>query len=210
MRIARRSWLASLALAAWLPGGGASVADKPGFVPLFNGRDLTGWHTLPGGTWEVRDGAIVGRSPQAERRHGLLVSDARYSDFTLRVRFKVTQGNSGLYFRSEEVAGDVGVNGFQAEVDNSKAVGGLYETGGRGWVTKPPAPVIEENYTPGEWATMEIRAAGPNVTVLVNGRETSRLENDPGRRTGVIALQLHGGMDMEVAFKDVEIRIDAP
>ena len=162
MRVGLRSWIAPLALAAWLAGGGASVADERGFVPLFNGRDLTGWHTLPGGTWEVRDGAIVGRSPQAEPRHGLLVSDARYGDFTLRAKFKVTQGNSGLYFRSEKVAGDVGVNGFQAEVDNSKSVGGLYETGGRGWVTKPAAAVIEEIYTPGGWATMEIRASGPN------------------------------------------------
>jgi hypothetical protein len=210
MRLGSRSWLVPVVVVAWLAGTCAPAAEPAGFVPLFNGRDLTGWHTLPGGTWEVRDGAIVGRSPQAEPRHGLLVSDARYGDFTLRARFKVTQGNSGLYFRSEEVAGDVGVNGFQAEVDNSKSVGGLYETGGRGWVTRPEARLVEAVYTPGEWAALEIRAAGPNVTVLVNGRETARLENDPGRRTGVIALQLHGGMEMDVAFKDIEIRVDTP
>jgi len=203
------SRLPALALSAWLAAT-AAVAEQPGFVPLFNGRDLTGWHTLPGGTWEVQDGAIVGRSPQAEPRHGLLVSDVPYGDFTLRATFKVTRGNSGLYFRAEEVPGDVGVHGFQAEVDNSKSVGGLYETGGRGWVTRPDAALVERIHEPGAWATLEIRAAGPDVTVLLNGSETARLRNDPGRRSGVIALQLHGGMEMEVAFKDIEIRVDAP
>jgi hypothetical protein len=197
-------------MAIWLAGSGLVPADDPGFTSLFNGRDLTGWHTLPGGTWNVQDDSIVGRSPPSEPRHGLLVSNARYGDFTLRAKFKVGEGNSGLYFRAEEVTGDVGVNGFQAEVDNSPSVGGLYETGGRGWVATPKAGLIESIYTPGEWATIEIRAAGPNVTVLINGHETARLENDPGRREGAIALQLHGGMEMDVAFKDIEVRIDTP
>jgi len=201
---------ALVALAIWLAGSALVTAEEPGFTRLFNGRDLTGWHALPGGTWNVQDGKIAGRSPQSEPRHGLLVSNARYGDFTLRAKFKVGEGNSGLYFRAEEVADHVGVNGFQAEVDNSQSVGGLYETGGRGWVATPKAGLIESIYTPGEWATIEIRAAGPNVTVLINGHETARLENDPGRREGAIALQLHGGMEMDVAFKEIEIRIDAP
>ena len=202
--------LALVALAIWLAGSALVPAAEPGFTSLFNGRDLTGWHALPGGTWNVQDGKIVGRSPQSEPRHGLLVSNARYRDFTLRARFQVTQGNSGLYFRAEEVADAVGVNGFQAEVDSSQSLGGLYETGGRGWVTMPKAGLIESISMPGEWATIEIRAAGPNVTVFINGHETARLENDPGRREGAIALQLHGGMEMDVAFKDIEIRVDTP
>jgi len=201
---------ALVALAIWLAGNALVPAAEPGFTSLFNGRDLTGWHALPGGTWTVQDDTIVGRSPQSEPRHGLLVSNARYGDFTLRAKFKVAQGNSGLYFRAEEVSGDVGVNGFQAEVENSQSVGGLYETGGRGWVTMPKAGLTETIYTPGEWATIEICAAGPNVTILINGHETARLENDPGRREGAIALQLHGGMEMDVAFKDLEIRAATP
>ena len=199
-----------LALAIWLAGSAVVPAAETGFTSLFNGRDLTGWHALPGGSWNVQDDSIVGRSPLSEPRHGLLVSNARYGDFTLRAKFKVGEGNSGLYFRAEEVADHVGVNGFQAEVDNSPSVGGLYETGGRGWVATPKAGLIESIYTPGEWATIEIRASGPNVSVLINGHETSRLENDPGRRAGAIALQLHGGMEMDVAFKEIDIRVDTP
>ena len=84
------------------------VAAEPEFVPLFDGKTLDGWHALPGGKWEVKDGTIVGTSEKSERRHGLLASDATYGDFTVRVKFRVVQGNSGFYFRSEKVAGAVG------------------------------------------------------------------------------------------------------
>jgi len=40
----------------------------------------------------------------------------------------------------------------------------------------------------------------------VNGQKSAELLNDPGRREGKIALQLHAGMDMDVWFKDIEIR----
>jgi len=182
------------------------AAEAGDFVPLFDGKTLAGWHTMPGGSWEVRDGVIVGTSPKGERRHGLLVSDKPYADFHVRLKFRVEQGNSGFYFRSEKVAGAVGVHGFQAEVDNSSSVGGLYETGGRAWVVRPPKDLIDKIYKPGEWNTMEVVACGRNVAVFLNGAKTTELTDDPGRLKGHLALQLHGGMDMDVAFKDIAIK----
>ena len=49
-----------------------------------------------------------------------LVSDAEYSDFVVRFKFRVVKGNSGFYFRSDKVKHAVGVNGFQAEVENGQ------------------------------------------------------------------------------------------
>lgn len=92
---------------------------------------------IGGGKWKVRDGVIEASNISSDKHHGLLVSDKRYSNFTVRLKFKALQGNSGLYFRVDEVASVVEVHGFQAEIDESKDVGGLYETGGRGWVVKP-------------------------------------------------------------------------
>lgn len=186
-------------------GAGTVLADD-GFQPLFDGESLEGWHTRPGGKWEVQDGMIVGTSPASEKKHGLLVSDKQYSDFTVRFKFRVIEGNSGFYFRSEPVDGPVGVHGFQAEVDNSTSVGGLYETGGRAWVAQPDEALIERIYKPGEWNEMSVTAIGQDVTVRLNGEQTVQLEDDPGRKRGVFALQLHGGMDMEVMFKDLEVR----
>ena len=201
-----------LMVTAMVAAGNALAAEGgPGaFKPLFDGKTLKGWQALPGGTWEVKDGAIVGTSVRTERRHGLLASDKEYSDFVVRFKFRVIKGDSGFYFRSEKVKGAVGVHGFQMEVDNSKEVGGLYETGGRAWTKRPGAELIKKIYKPGEWNQGCITAIGKNVTVRLNGEITSELKNDKGRLKGHFAMQLHGGMDMEVMFKDIEIREAKP
>lgn len=175
--------------------------------PLFDGKSLEGWHTLPGGKWEVRDGVIEGSNVSSDGRHGLLVSDERYKDFTVRLKFKAVQGNSGLYFRVDEVGGGVGVHGFQAEIDASKDVGGLYETGGRAWVVQPSSEDVAKWFRPGEWNEMAISAHGRRIVVHVNGLKSAELKNDKGRLEGHLGLQLHGGQDMEVLLKDIEMLV---
>ena len=64
---------------------------EPKWQPLFNGRDLDGWHPVPGGKWEVVDGTILGTSPRSEPRHGLLMTDKRFKNFRVRAKFKVTR-----------------------------------------------------------------------------------------------------------------------
>jgi hypothetical protein len=176
------------------------------WISLFNGKTLEGWHTVPGGTWSVENGAIVGHSEKTDERHGLLVTDKSFKNFEVRIQYKAIKGNSGLYFRAEEVGGIVGVHGFQAEIDPQKDAGGLYETGGREWVIQPTAEQVKTWYKPDEWNTMIVRAEGGHVVVHVNDKKTAELLNDPGRKEGHIALQLHGGMDMHVLFRDIKIK----
>jgi len=166
---------------------------------------LKGFSTLPGGKWEVVDGVLVGSSQRSEGRHGLLISDAKYTDFTIRLQYKAVAGNSGFYFRSEKVKGAVGVHGFQAEIDAANDVGGLYETGGRAWVVKTEPKAIEKFFKPGQWNWMTVSAHGRRIVVHVNNVKTAELKNDKGRTEGHIALQLHGGQDMRVEVKDIEI-----
>ncbi|NIP28150.1 MAG: DUF1080 domain-containing protein [Phycisphaerae bacterium] len=175
--------------------------------PLFDGKTLKGWHTLPGGKWEVIDGVIVGTSSSSESRHGLLVSDKSFWDFTIRLKFKAIKGNSGFYFRADEVGGGVGVHGFQAEIDASNDVGGLYETGGRAWVVKPSVEEVATWFRPQEWNEMAVSAHERRIVVHVNGRKTAELKNDKGRLKGRLGLQLHGGQDMHVKFKDIEMLV---
>jgi len=173
--------------------------------PLFDGRSLKGWHSLPGGKWVVVDGVIVGTSDKEEPRHGLLVSDDVFDDFTIRLKFKAIEGNSGFYFRCDEVKGIVGVHGFQAEIATSEDIGGLYETGGRAWVIKPTHEQVAKYFKPQQWNQMTVSAHGRRIVVHVNGTKTAELKNDPGRLKGRLALQLHGSKQMHVMFKDVEI-----
>jgi hypothetical protein len=185
-----------------LPRAGAGE-----FKPIFDGKTLAGWTAMPGGTWEVKDGIIVGKSPATEPKHGILLTDKSYKDFTVRCKFRVHAGDSGFYFRAEKVDNAVSVNGFQVEVDSSQETGGLYETGGRAWVVQPTeAEIPRKHYKPGEWTTLELTAKGADVTVKINGVVTAALKNDPGRKEGYIGLQLHGGMEMNVEFKEIEIQ----
>ena len=138
-------------------------------TPLFNGKSLQGWTALPGGAWSVENGAIVGRSPKSEKRHGMLLSAKQYSDFVVTAKFRVLSGDSGFYFRSDRVETNVSVNGFQVEIDTSQETGGLYETGGRAWVEKPdPEAVEKRGYKAGEWTTLELRANGRDIEVKSN------------------------------------------
>lgn len=185
----------------------APLAEAGEFKPLFDGKTLAGWTAMPGGTWEVKDGVILGKSPASEPKHGILLTDKSYKDFTVKCKFRVQAGDSGFYFRAEKVDDAVSVFGFQVEVDSSQETGGLYETGGRAWVVQPTEEDIpKKDYKPGEWTTLELTAKGADVTVKINGVVTAELKNDPGRKEGYIGLQLHGGMEMNVEFKDIEIR----
>ena len=98
------------------------------------------------------------------------------------------------------------MHGFQVEVDSSLETGGLYETRGRAWVIKTDATKMQQIYKPGEWSKLELSANKRNVVVKINGHKTAELTNDPGRLSGHLALQLHGGQDMHVEYKNIEIR----
>lgn len=195
----------ALACVAVMATIGLAAEKNGGFLRLFDGKTLEGWHQIGVGQWVVEDGVIVGRKKAEEKEFGHLVTDRTFKDFTVRLKFKALQGNSGLYFRIEE-KGFSGVSGFQAEIDASHDVGGLYETNGRAWVVKPAPEQVARYFKPQEWNEMSVTARGGNVVVYVNGVKTAELKDDPGRREGHLALQLHGGMDMHVMFKDIEIR----
>ena len=183
-----------------------SSASAQRWVKLFDGQSLNGWHTLEGGKWEIKDGVLIGSSPLAEQKHGILVSNKIYKDFEVEVKYKAVKGNSGLYFRVDKSGDGVGVHGFQAEIDAKADVGGLYETAGRAWVVQPTAEQVATWFKPQKWNTMKVRAVGGDVTVWVNKKKSAGLKNDKGRKQGHIALQLHGNQDMEVQFKSVKIK----
>src|SRR5204862_5554634 len=90
------------ALAALLIIGlGAARAGDDGFKPLFNGKDLTGWHNVncAPGTWSVKDGLII----TTGKPTGYLRSDKQYENFILEFEWfhapshKGSVGNSGLF-----------------------------------------------------------------------------------------------------------------
>lgn len=176
---------------------------EPAWTSLLNGSSLTGWIALPGGTWEVRAGVLVGTSLETEPRHALLVSEQSFSDFRLRLSYRLLRGNSGIYFRSELSGDNFGVSGVQVEADNTNEAGGVDDTV-RAWLARVSGASPNR---PGEWNSVELSAIGSRVTVTFNGVVTADFEDSLVRRSGRIALQLHGGYDMHVEYKDLEVQV---
>lgn len=177
--------------------------------PIWDGKTLSGWHVIGKGEWKIEDGVIHATNAKDEKEFGHLVTDATFADFTVRLKYKSIKGNSGLYFRIEET-GSSGVSGFQAEIDAEKDAGGLYETNGRAWVSQPKPEDVKKWFRPQDWNTMTVTARGKRITVNVNGFQSSELLDDPGRQSGRLALQVHGGQDVEVFFKDIEMLVKSP
>lgn len=190
---------------------GAQSATGAGWMPLFNGKNLTGWQKNGTENWTVQDGAILGES--TTNKYGYLTTDKTYRDFTLRLRFKsLAEGNSGVFVRSHIIGIDPehgpDIEGMQVEVDPSvgKHTGGIYESGGRGWVIQPTAEG-EQALKPGEWNELKISAHGNRIVTWLNGVQiVDYTDTAPKFTSGVIGLQLHTGGGVKMLFKDIEIQ----
>jgi hypothetical protein len=88
----KRSSILVLAILAGAAQARAQDAP-PGFVPLFNGKDLSGWRVPAGdnGHWRVSDGVIDydAGSEAAGEKH--LWSEKEYGDFTLRLDWRIKE-----------------------------------------------------------------------------------------------------------------------
>jgi hypothetical protein len=175
------------------------------WTPLFDGKTLAGWHHFGEGKWVVEDGAIVGRTQQAAKLYSLLVSDAVYHDFTVRLKFKSIKGNSGFYIRTVLESPDK-AHGLQIEVDPRSNSGGIYESYRRAWIAKPDPGAYAKAFKPDDWNELTIAAYGPSVRVTLNGVTTADLKDDASRPAGQLAMQMHAGNEMLVMFKDIEIQ----
>src|SRR5512139_3231124 len=110
------------ALSAGLLIGSAAAAElEPGFVSMFNGKDLSGWEGKPG-WWRVEDGAITSESTKEKpcpSAHYLMWRGGKPADFEMRLEFRLlgAGGNSGIQFRSLEVP-EWDTSGYQADIEN--------------------------------------------------------------------------------------------
>src|SRR3954469_25146132 len=158
---------AALATAA-LTARSSSVPT--GMTPIFNGRDLTGWHlsktTHHGTTGNVyvEAGAIVLKQ-RPYGQGGLLLTDKRYKNFELYLEAKPDWGcNGGIFFRSTE-----GGSAYQIEIDQSRGTGNLLGELMR-VTTTAQAPGITKVWKSDDWNAFRLRVEGdaPHITLWIN------------------------------------------
>jgi hypothetical protein len=201
----------SLSLLALFLAAPAFAADnKP--VPLFNGKDLTGWEGDTKNTWKVEDGVITAGSLDAVvPRNEFLCTTKTYENFELKVVFKLTgdkaKANAGVQFRTKRIPDHHEVSGYQADVGQD-FWGALYDESRRNKVlARPDKAVIEKLVKHDDWNEYTVRAEGPRIKLWLNGTLTVDYTEPDEKieRSGVIGLQIHGGAKAKVYYKSVAI-----
>jgi hypothetical protein len=182
------------------------AANEPAeFRRLFNGKDLSGWVTPEDKSlFTVEDGEIVGRTKGDLKKNEFLVTDKPFGDFVLKAKVKFRNGNSGIQFRSKR-ADDGAVSGPQADVADGYW-GLLYEERGRGILERYPEEKAKELVKKDDWNEFVISAKGQHVTIDLNGTRVIDRDDPKFDKEGIIALQVHVGPEMEVRYKDIEIK----
>ena len=210
----------ALALLA-LPCAAAPADDRDrddGFVPLFNGKDLAGWKTYDAvpDNWAAEDGLIV---CQGKPGGGWLGTDRDYADFVLRLEYRLRPGgNSGVYIRAPE-KGHISRVGMEIQIldDTHPSYAGIDFYQYTGSIYHVVAPTRRAARPAGEWNSMEVRAEGRRVVVVVNGKkvvdadldwylkdpEVAREHTGLARAAGRIGLQSHTD---RVEFRNLRLK----
>ena len=198
---------------AWclLPGACLPADDEEGFVPLFNGQDLTGWQ---GGDYVVEDGVLVCPAD----RGGTIFTDRDYAGFVFRFEFRLGPGgNNGVGIRAP-LEGDPAYAGMEIQIldDTAPEYATLQPSQYHGSIYGV-VPCKRGFQKPvGEWNEEEIMADGRHIRVTLNGEvivdanlddvtDQAVLNEHPGlqRESGRIGFMGHGS---RVEFRNLRLK----
>jgi len=197
----------------------SEAEKKDGFVPLFNGMNLTGWvGNLK--DYFAKDGMII--CDPERGGHGNLYTEKEYSDFVVRFEFRLTPAaNNGLGIRTP-MEGDAAYVGMELQIldDEAEVYKDLHPYQYHGSVYGV-IPAKRGYLKPvGEWNYQEVIAKGNHITITLNGTvildgdiaeasknftETIDGNKHPGlsNKTGHIGFLGHGSW---VAFRNLRIK----
>ena len=206
------------------------VAVPEGFVALFNGKDLAGWHGMK--TFDIRK---LDAMSEADRKawldksiedihehwtvegnelvndgHGdYLTTDKYYGDIELLIDYKtVPKADSGIYLRGvPQVQIWDSTEEAKFKLGANKGSGGL-------WNNRTPAgkdPLVKADKPFGEWNHFRIKQVGARTWVWLNEKlvvDGAIMDNyfargQPLFSKGPIQLQTHGG---EIRWRNVFVR----
>lgn len=208
-----RRW-AMAGLVCFMLVGGCGRFQKSsstaGFELLFDGESFEGWE----GNLEVfriESNAIVGGSLEAPVEHNdFLCTEQEYGDFELRLQVKLLgeDANAGIQFRTKRIPEHYEVSGYQADM-GQQYWGCLYDESRRNRILAGiEKEQAAELVRAGQWNDYIIRCQGDRIQLWLNGTLTvDYTETDPAiERTGIIALQIHGGPPSEAWYRHIRIK----
>ena len=166
-------------------------------IPLFNGKDLTGWKMTDPNTknpWKVVDGNLVSPTHGPE-----IINDQKFNDFKLHVEFNCADNsNSGVYLRGRY---EVQIETNSIQEPPSHHMGGVY-----GFIAANPEQRIAN-----QWQIYDITLVGRTITVVQNGKTIIDQQEVPGITGGALdsheelpgPIYLQGSEDGHVMYRNI-------
>jgi hypothetical protein len=202
-------------------GNAQTKKDVSQWKQLFNGKDLTGWKHVGGGSRYVEEGLLASKGGM-----GLLYwTGGKLGNCVIRVVYKMQNFNSnaGVFIRVPIKPKEEWMPvyyGYEVQIDNHPETSNEDEYHISGTLYAFTKPLAKPGKPGPQWNTMEITLDGPRTIVYLNGEKVTdytegqpvperkfSFEPYPGIRPneGYIGLQNHGDEDI-VYFKEVSVR----
>src|SRR4030042_1824847 len=151
-------------------------------VPLFNGKDLTGWQLInPDDVngFRAENGILMNDPVQEEgkpnKNYGNIRTVREFEDFNLKIEVNVPKGsNSGVYLR--------GIY----EVQVSDSYGSPLDSHNMGAIYSRIAPTAAAEKPAGEWQKMDITLCDRHATIFLNGVKIIDNKPLPGANGGAL------------------------
>lgn len=173
---------------------------EEGFVPLFNGTDLTGWVVHEGTELIAQEGALVS-NPKAP---GIIRTEKAYADFDLRLEYWIDAGdtheaNGGVFFRIGDRTPPG--PGYEAQIslqDPKNPLGSIYNR------VSQNLELVRSIAPEKQWNSLEIKAIGPRIQLWTNGEQLQDCVQHEFRK-GFIGLQHHHN-GCTVKYRNIRIK----
>ncbi len=183
--------------------------------------------------WRVEDGAIVCDSlKDGKHNYVWLMTEKEYGDFEMRLKVRSypdSPGNTGVQVRSRYDDAKGWLDGPQIDIhppggwrsgliyDETRSAKRWIFPSLKSWAIQPEQGPKKWTWEKDGWNDVYIRCNGTTIATRVNGLPIADYDgagvlDDASHRelnvglSGFIALQLHMGDRLRVAFKDLEIR----
>jgi hypothetical protein len=180
-------------------------ADE-GWASLIDEDSLDGWSTKDMQKyWKIEEGVIVGEN--SDKKGSVLWTEEDHGDYELIVVYQNRSPgdhyDSGVYTRGSSHQVQIGISG-SLRVDLTGCIYCPVDKNGK--YPQMPKDKVKKAHKNGEWNTLRIITKGKNITTFLNGEEINNYDGVKYPEKGKIGLQLHGGVHMKMAFKQIKIK----
>lgn len=174
------------------------AADKAeeGFVSLFDGKTLDGWHLMNGAKFVVEDGVI-----KHNEGRGWLRSDKEYADFIVRLEFRFMEPkqDGGVFLRSVKEGKDWPDQKYEVQVENTRRMATIF-----GAEHDLNVELVQKVLKPdGEWNEYDIKIVGSRIEVRLNDELVATSDSATALKRGFLGLQ---GEDGAHEYRNIRIK----